>query len=76
MGILCITIVIEYSRHEEGPRLLAKAAGDWTRKVLWAVLFRALRRPLRHEASAAAVPGCSTEEVVSPVSPAGAIANM
>ena len=76
MGILSITIVIEYSRHEEGPRLLAKAAGDWSHLVNWVVPFRALRRALRHEASPVAVPGCSTEEVVSPVSPASAIANM
>ena len=76
MGILCITIVIEYSRHEEGPRLLAMSLLTRSCLVNLVVPFRALRRPLRHEASAAAVPGCSTEEVVPPVSPAGAIANM
>ena len=76
MGNHCITIVIEYSRLLEGPRPLAKGAADWSHLVNWVFPFQALGRALRHEALRAAVPGCSTEEVVSPVSPAVAIANM
>jgi len=47
---------------------------DWSHLVSLVLPFRALGRALRHEASAIAVPGCSTEAVVS-VSPASAIAN-